>query len=101
MKARKHDSEVLRKVMGTITPLEMEQFRNKTLIAVNIEVRMMMLGINRIGLAMKLEKSPSEITRWLNGRQNFTIDVLTEIAFALETNIVELVKWHTRKTKNK
>lgn len=101
MKARKHNSESLQTIIDSITPVEMEQTRLKMLVAVNINVRMMMLGINKVGLAMRLNKSPSEITKWISGTQNFTLDTLTEIAFALDTNVIDLIKWHTRKTKNK
>jgi transcriptional regulator with XRE-family HTH domain len=37
-----------------------------------------------------MNKNPSEITKWLSGTQNFTIDTLSEIAVALEISITEL-----------
>ncbi|NSL86587.1 helix-turn-helix transcriptional regulator [Chitinophaga sp. Mgbs1] len=44
-------------------------------------------GWNNKDLAARMGKSPSEISRWLSGGHNFTIDTLSEIAIALEVPI--------------
>ena len=37
-----------------------------------------------------MNKNPSEVTKWLSGTQNFTIDTLAEIATALGVSVSEL-----------
>ncbi|MBK6698640.1 MAG: helix-turn-helix transcriptional regulator [Saprospiraceae bacterium] len=47
-------------------------------------------GIKKVELAKKLNKRPSEITKWLSGTQNITLDILTMISFALGVEISSL-----------
>ncbi len=86
-KAKKHNSKVIQKILDEITPIEMERTKIKMTIAAKMDDRMKEIGINKIGFAMRLAKSPSEITKWLSGTQNLTIETLVDIAHALETNI--------------
>lgn len=89
-KARKYNSAKLQELLDEVTPLEMEQTKAKMQLAVRIEDAMMAKGWNKSQFAARVGKNPSEITKWLSGTQNFTIDVLTEIAFALGMEITAL-----------
>ena len=60
------------------------------LIASRIGHLMMQKGIKKIELAKKLNKRPSEITKWLSGTQNITMDILTLISFELGVAISSL-----------
>jgi transcriptional regulator with XRE-family HTH domain len=82
-KARKYNSPKLQGLLNEITPLEMEQSRLKMQLAARIEDCMIAKGWNKSQFADKVGKNPSEITKWLSGTQNFTVDVLTEIAHTL------------------
>lgn len=44
-------------------------------------------GLSRKDLAGRMGRSPSEVTRWLSGGNNFTSDLLTELSEALGTEI--------------
>lgn len=55
--------------------------------AANIADAMAVVGMTNADLARKMGKSPSEITKWLSGTHNFTIDSLTEISDALGIEI--------------
>ncbi len=55
--------------------------------AAQIKEAMEAAGFTRKMLADKLGKSPSEITRWLSGKHNFTLDVLAGISDALGQEI--------------
>lgn len=55
--------------------------------ASQIKEAMEAAGFTRKMLADKLGKSPSEITRWLSGKHNFTSDVLAAISEALGREI--------------
>lgn len=60
------------------------------LIAARIDDILTERKLAKIKFAELVDKNPSEITKWLSGTQNFTIDILTEIAFTLKIDIVEL-----------
>lgn len=89
-KARKYNSSKLQELLNEVTPLEMEQTKNKMQLAVRIEDFMRAKGWNKSQFAEKVGKNPSEITKWLSGTQNFTIDVLTEIAATLGVELTAL-----------
>lgn len=89
-KARKHKSSKLQALLDELSPIEMEQSKTKMQIAARIEDFMNAKGWNKTTFAEKFDKNPSEITKWLSGTQNFTIDVLTEIASTLGVEIIDL-----------
>jgi len=89
-KARKYSSSKLQELLDEITSLEMEQTKVKMQLAARIEDLMRAKGWNKSQFAEKVGKNPSEITKWFSGSQNFTIDVLTEIAFALGVELTTL-----------
>lgn len=90
MKARKHNSSSLQDLLDEITPLEMEQTKNKMQLAARIEDLMKAKGWSKSQLAKEMGKNPSEVTKWLSGTQNFTIDVLTEIASTLGVTLTTI-----------
>ncbi|MBK9981727.1 MAG: helix-turn-helix domain-containing protein [Saprospiraceae bacterium] len=90
-KARLYTSPLLEEIMSRITPLEMEQTHNRMLIAARMDDCMKDIGLSKIDLARKLNKQPSEITKWLSGTHNFTMETLTDIAFALNVNVRDLL----------
>jgi len=89
-KARKYNSPQLQELLEEITPLEMEQTKVKMQLSARIEDYMRNKGWNKTQFAEQVRKNPSEITKWLSGTQNFTVDVLTEIAFTLGVEIANL-----------
>lgn len=89
-KARKYNSSKLQELLDEVTPIEMEQTRNKMQLAARIEELMRAKGWNKSQFAERVGKNPSEITKWLSGTQNFTVDVLTEIASALSVELTAL-----------
>lgn len=89
-KARKYNSSKLQQLLDEVTPVEMEKTKNKMLLAARIEDLMIAKGWNKSQFAEKVGKNPSEITKWLSGTQNFTVDVLTEIASTFGVEISSL-----------
>jgi transcriptional regulator with XRE-family HTH domain len=89
-KARKYSSAKLQELLDEVTPLEMKQTKVKMQLAARIEDFMITKGWNNSQFAEKVGKNPSEITKWFSGTQNFTIDVLTEIASALGIELTAL-----------
>ncbi len=89
-KARKYNSSKLQELLDEVTPLEMEQTKVKMQLAARIEDFMRAKGWNKSQFAEKVGKNPSEITKWFSGTQNFTTDVLTEIASTLGVELTAL-----------
>lgn len=55
--------------------------------AAQIMEAMARAGLSRKEFAAKMGKNPSEVTRWLSGKHNFTSDLLAQISFTLGTDI--------------
>jgi len=89
-KARMYNSSKLQELLDEVTPLEMEQTKVKMQLAARIEDFMRAKGWSKSQFAEKVGKNPSEITKWFSGTQNFTTDVLTEIASSLGVELSAL-----------
>lgn len=89
-KARLYTSPIIEEILNSIPPLTMEKTKNRMIIAARIDDYMMRAGLSKMELSRRLNKRPSEITRWLSGTHNFTTDTLTEIAFELKVTIADL-----------
>ena len=88
--ARKFSSPVISKLLSEITPVEKLQTNTKTTLAARLDDLITARGWGKGEFAEKLDKNPSEITKWLSGTQNFTIDTLAEIAAVLNMPVAEL-----------
>ncbi len=54
-------------------------------------------GLTKSEFASKIGKQPSEITKWLSGTHNFTIETLCEIAIALDVEPYNLLNFKSTK----
>lgn len=50
-------------------------------------------GLKQKDLALRLGKSEAEISKWMRGTHNFTIDTLVSIEKALDSPIIQI--WHS------
>lgn len=89
-KAEKYTSSVIGELLGEITSAEKMQVRVKMQLAARLDDLIMESGFNKGEFASKLDKNPSEISKWLSGTHNFTIDTLVEISGALNIPVQEL-----------
>lgn len=89
-KAEKYNSSVIGELLGEITSAEKMQVRVKMQLAARLDDLIMESGLNKSEFASKLDKNPSEISKWLSGTHNFTIDTLVEISEALNIHVQEL-----------
>ncbi len=88
--AKKHDSTFLREKLANISPVTKMVIHTKMHLAVRIANMIKERGWNKSEFAEKLNKRPSEITKWLSGGHNFTIDTLCEIAVVLGVQFHDL-----------
>ena len=89
-KAEKHTSKIMQELLEESSPLEMQQTRMKMHIAAKIDDAIQSKGWTRSKLAKELGKSRSEITKWLSGTHNFTVDTLTEVCYVLDIEMTSL-----------
>jgi transcriptional regulator with XRE-family HTH domain len=89
--ATKYSSSLLKSRLANIDPLTRETIRTKMHIAARIDDLRESKGWSKSLLAEKLGKQPSEITKWLSGNHNFTIEVLVKIAYILGEKVSSLL----------
>lgn len=88
--ARKYTSPVTNQLLAEITPVEKLQTNTKMTLAARLDDLITARGWGKSEFAEKVNKNPSEITKWLSGTQNFTIDTLAEIGVVLNMPVSEL-----------
>jgi len=88
--ARKYDSALVNQLLAETSEVERTQVRNRMALAARLDDLITAKGWNRSEFATKVGKSPSEITKWLSGTQNFTVDTLAEIALAFGIPVADL-----------
>lgn len=86
-----YNDEALNGLLLEITPEEQARTDAKMLLAAKIADAMHAKGWNKTRLMREMGKSnPSEITRWLSGTQNFTVDTLVDLERVLDIKLLDL-----------
>ena len=67
--------------------LEYQKVARRMRAAIQIADAMSKHGVTKKQLADMMGRRPSEITKWLSGDQNFTLDTLTELSYYLKEKI--------------
>jgi transcriptional regulator with XRE-family HTH domain len=88
--ARKHSSAFVNQLLAETSDVEKAQINNRMTLAARLDDLIAAKRWSKSEFAAKVGKNPSEITRWLSGTQNFTIDTLTEISLAFNVSVGEL-----------
>lgn len=90
IKAMKKKQSPLDELLSEITPEEQEKTDVKMQLAAKISDAMAAKGWNNKMLMKAMgKKNPSEITRWLSGTHNFTVETLIDLGRVLEINFIE------------
>ncbi len=90
MKAREYNSPLIQELQNEATPLEMEQTNVKMQLAANIEDLIRSKGWSKTRFASELNKTQPEISKWLSGAHNFTVETLVQISQVLGVEIAVL-----------
>ncbi|HEV2481614.1 MAG TPA: helix-turn-helix transcriptional regulator [Puia sp.] len=88
--ARKHSSAFVNQLLAETSDVEKAKINNRMTLATRLDDLITARRWSKSEFAAKVGKSPSEITKWLSGTQNFTIDTLTEISLAFNLSVGEL-----------
>ena len=79
----------LANLIANINPMSLQKTRNKMLLAAKIADAMRNRGLSQKQMATEMGKTESEISEWLSGERNFTVDTLTEIEGFLEIRLLD------------
>lgn len=88
-KTEKYSSALLSGILEEISPEEQEKTDKRMLLAARIDDAIKARNLSKKQLALAMGKQPSEITKWLSGTHNFTIDTLFDLERILKTNLVQ------------
>ena len=81
---------LLDELLAEITPEQQARTDRKMRIAVIIAEAMQAKGLGKKQFAEKVGRKPSEITKWLSGTHNFTIETIADIERTLNVRILNL-----------
>jgi len=89
-KPNKKESQTIKEILADIPQREYQRIENKMLLAKRIDEARIKAGLKKQELARILNKRPSEISKWLSGTHNFTVDTLWDIEKAINVKLVNL-----------
>ena len=81
--AEKYESDFLSDLLSEISPKEQAKTNYRMMLAAKIDQARIRKGWSKKELADKLGKRPSEVTKWLSGKHNFTSDTLFDLQYLL------------------
>lgn len=84
---------LLNELLEGITPEEQSKTDKKMILATKIANAIKAKGFKKSEFAEILGKQPSEISKWLSGTHNFTIDTLMDIERVLSIQLLDTGNW--------
>lgn len=85
---RRKPSATLTKIMSSISEEDKRRTRDRMLIAVKIADALEARKLSQKAFAELMRKSESEISEWLSGNRNFTVDTLSDISDCLGIHLL-------------
>lgn len=82
----KRTNTLVKSILNSANPLKVKRIENRMIVAQMFYDYLNVRGISQQALALKMGKQASEISKWLSGNHNFTIDTLSDIGFYLDVN---------------
>ncbi len=88
--AQNYSSKSIRGLLSGVSETDYKKVEAKMQIAAMIEDGIVAKGWKKKDLALALNKKQSEITRWLGGTHNFTLETLVDIGNVLGVSLLNL-----------
>ena len=85
---KKNATGVLGRMIAEVDPIKLAKTRNRMLVAAKIADAMKAKNLNQKQFAKLMGRTESEISDWLSGNRNFTIDTLFDIGQALSVTFL-------------
>jgi ribosome-binding protein aMBF1 (putative translation factor) len=86
--ARKYTSPIIQEALRNIDPTRREMVRRRMMISARIDDALKAKGWTQKQLADIMGKRPSEVTKWLSGNHNFTLETISLIEKNLEITLI-------------
>jgi ribosome-binding protein aMBF1 (putative translation factor) len=87
---KKYRSKVLASFITNRNPAEFDKTKRNMILAVRIDEALKSKGWSKKQLADAMHKNPSEVTKWLSGTHNFTLETLYLIESYLGVTLFEI-----------
>ena len=84
----KRNNKLAKDIMASLPPVMVRRIETRMLVAKMLHDYLDSRGITQQALALKMGKQPSEVSKWLSGNHNLTIDTLSDIGFYLGTDFL-------------
>lgn len=88
---KRQRSNLIETLRKETTPQERNRIQVKMKLAARLQDLMLSKSWNQQEFAANMDKHPSEITKWLSGTHNFTLDTLCDIATAMNITLPSLL----------
>lgn len=75
-------------IMASLTPVAVRRIETRMLVAKMLHDFLSTSGITQKEFASMIGKQPSEVSKWLSGNHNFTIDTLSDIGYYLDADFL-------------
>lgn len=92
---KKKATGTLGRMVAEVNPDKLAKMRNRMLIAARIADAMQAQHLNQKQFAQMMGRTESEISDWLSGNRNFTIDTLFDIGQALGVTFLSTTLHYT------
>lgn len=84
----RRNNALSKNIMVSTEPVVVRRIGTRVLVAKMLHDYLSIRGITQQELASKMGKLPSEVSKWLSGNHNFTIDTLSDIGYYLDTDFL-------------
>jgi ribosome-binding protein aMBF1 (putative translation factor) len=88
--ARKYTSPIIQEALRSIDPTRREMVRRRMMISARIDDALKAKSWTQKQLADLMHKRPSEVTKWLSGNHNFTLDTISLIEKNLGITLISI-----------
>lgn len=78
------NNTLAKSIMASADPVKVKRIETRMLVAQMLHDYLSLRDISQQSLAGKMGKQPSEVSKWLSGDHNFTIDTLSDIGYYLD-----------------
>lgn len=95
MTTKRKPSANLTRIIGSLDQDELRRTRDRMLVAAKIADTLKAKGISQKKFAEMTGRSESEISEWLSGDRNFTIDTLSDIKQCLGIDLLNISSMRT------
>lgn len=90
----KKKKNLLNDLLSTISAEEQSKTDKKMILAAKIANAIKARGLKKSEFAEVLGKQPSEISKWLSGTHNFTVETLMDIEQVLSIQLLDTKNWN-------